>query len=117
MDALMVDYKNKIVDVALKIDEFEHTEELLFAINADSKLLKRDSEMMLKGYQLILLALQSDITLQRNTLFATMVEVKKQYRMLHNFKNTASDMCAITLAINHIKHLLKVKKLKQQLFK
>ena len=64
--------------------------------------------MMLKGYQLILLALQSDITLQRNTLFATMVEVK-QYRMLHNFKNTASDMCAITLAINHIKHLLKVK--------
>lgn len=117
MDALMIDYKNEILDVAFNIDEFEHTEELLLAINTDSKQLKRDTEMVLKGYQLILLALQSDITLQRNTLFATMLEVKRQYRMLHNFKNTASDMCAITLAVNHVRHLLKVKKLQQQLSK
>ncbi|MEB9610019.1 hypothetical protein P4J23_08155 [Bacillus cereus] len=117
MDALMIDYKNEILDLALNTDGFEHMEELLIVINTNSKLMQLDTEMVLKGYQLILLALQHDITLQRHTLFTTMLEAKRRYGMLHNFKNTASDMCAITLAINQVRHLLKVTKLKQQLFK
>lgn len=117
MDALMNKYKNEILDLALNIDGFEHVEELLIAINTNSKLMQLDTEMVLNGYQLILLVLQHSIALQRNTLFATMLEVKRQYRMLHNFKNTASDMCAITLAINHVRHELKVTKLKQQFYK
>ncbi|PEA67723.1 hypothetical protein [Bacillus toyonensis] len=117
MDALMIDYKNEVLDLVLNTDGFEHMEELLIAINTNSKLMQLDTEMVLKGYQLILLVLQHSIALQRNTLFATMLEVKKQYRMLHNFKNTDSDMCAITLAVNHVRHELKFKKLKQQLFK
>ncbi|AJH65701.1 hypothetical protein bcere0016_40560 [Bacillus cereus 95/8201] len=114
MDASMIDYKNKILDLALNIDGFEHMEELLIAINTNSKLMQLDTEMVLKGYQLILLVLQHNIAVQCNTLFATMLEVKRQYRMLHNFKNTASDMCAITLTINHVRHELKVKKLMRQ---
>lgn len=114
MDALMNKYKNEILDLALNIDGFEHVEELLIAINTNSKLMQLDTEMVLNGYQLILLVLQHSIALQRNTLFATMLEVKRQYRMLHNFKNTASDMCAITLAINHVRHELKVNKLMRQ---
>ncbi|MCC2437285.1 hypothetical protein AB1I91_07685 [Bacillus paranthracis] len=103
--------------MALNIDGFEHMEELLIAINTNSKLMKLDTEMVLQGYQLILLALQQDTTLKRHTLFTTMLKVKRRYGMLHNFKHTALDMCAITLAINQVKHLLKVTKLKQQLFK
>ncbi|HFJ9456972.1 TPA: hypothetical protein ACGW7F_002164 [Bacillus cereus] len=114
MDALMTEYKKEILNLALNTDGFEHMEELLIAINTNSKLMQLDTEMVLKGYQLILLVLQDNIALQRNTLFATMLEIKRQYRMLHNFKNTASDMCAITLTINHVRHELKVKKLMRQ---
>jgi len=114
MDTLMIDYKNEILNLAFNIDGFEHIEELLIAINTNSKLMQLDTEMVLKGYQLILLILQHSFALQRNTLFATMLEVKKQYRMLHNFKNTDSDICAITLAVNHVRHELKVKKLMRQ---
>lgn len=114
MDALMTKYKNEVLDLALNIDGFEHKEELLIAINTNSKLMQLDTEMVLKGYQLILLVLQHNMALQCNTLFATMLEVKRQYRMLHNFKNTDSDICAITLAVNHVRHELKVKKLMRQ---
>ncbi|PGT92229.1 hypothetical protein COD18_15460 [Bacillus cereus] len=114
MDASMIDYKNKILDLALNIDGFEHMEELLIVINTNSKLMQLDTEMVLKGYQLILLVLQHNIVLQCNTLFATMLEVKRQYRMLHNFKHAPVDMCAITLAVNHIRHELKFKKLMRQ---
>ncbi|CGF78011.1 hypothetical protein IQ781_21725 [Bacillus sp. N447-1] len=117
MDSSIIDYNNEILDLALNIDGFEHMEELLIAFNTSTQLMRFDTEMVLKGCQLILLALQHDITLQRHTLFATMLEVKRRYGVLHKFKHTASDMCAITLAINQVKHLLKVTKLKQQLFK
>ncbi|PHD29922.1 hypothetical protein [Bacillus wiedmannii] len=114
MDALMIDYKNEILDLALNTDGFEHMEELLIAINTSTQLMRLDTEMVLKGYQLILLALQHDITLQRHTLFTTMLAVKRRYGMLYNFKNTASDMCAITLTINHVRRVLNVKKLMRQ---
>ncbi|PGE12054.1 hypothetical protein COM54_07440 [Bacillus toyonensis] len=117
MDALMTEYKKEILNLALNTDGFEHMEELLIAINTNSKLMQLDTEMVLKGYQLILLLLQDNIALQRHTLFTTMLEVKRRYGMLYNFKHTASDICAITLAINQVKHLLKVTKLKQQLYK
>ncbi|ENJ6135011.1 hypothetical protein AB1Z82_001106 [Bacillus cereus] len=117
MDALMTEYKNEILNLALNIDGFEHMEELLITINTPTQLMRFDTEMVLKGCQLILLGLQHDITLQRHTLFTTMLEVKRRYGMLHNFKHTALDMCAITLAINQVKHLLKVTKLKQQFYK
>ncbi|WP_217994274.1 hypothetical protein [Bacillus thuringiensis] len=114
MSGSMIDYKNEILDLALNTGGFEHMEELLITINTPTQLMRFDTEMVLKGCQLILLALQHDITLQRHTLFTTMLEVKRRYGMLHNFKHTASDMCAITLAINQVKHLLKVKKLMRQ---
>ncbi len=117
MDALMTKYKHEILDLALNTDGFEHMEELLITINTPTQLMRFDTEMVLKGCQLILLALQHDITLQRHTLFTTMLEVKRRYGMLHNFKHTALDMCAITLVINQVKHLLKVTKLKQQFYK
>lgn len=62
MDALMTEYKNEILNLALNTEEFEHMEELLIAINTNSKLMQLDTEMVLKGYQLILLVLQHSIT-------------------------------------------------------
>ncbi|EJP85994.1 hypothetical protein [Bacillus cereus] len=68
MCSLMTQYKNEILDLALNTDGFEHLEELLIAVNTNSKLMQLNTEMVLKGYQLILLVIQHNNALQRNTL-------------------------------------------------
>lgn len=106
--------KNKVLDLAMNINDFKHMDELIVAVGSDISLMNSDTDLVLHGFYLVLLELQRDSTLQRQSLLSTMLEVKKQYGMLTMFKHTAIDMCAITLAINHVRLLLKLKQIKQK---
>ncbi|WP_349346498.1 hypothetical protein [Priestia megaterium] len=106
--------KNKVLDLAMSINDFKHMNELMVAIDSELQLMKSDTDLVLHGFYLVLSELQKDSTLQRVSLLSTMLEVKKRYGVLTMFKHTAIDMCGITLAINHVRMLLKLKRLKQK---
>lgn len=106
--------KNKVLDLAMNINDFKHMDELVVAMDSELQLMKSDIDLVLHGFYLVLSELQKDITLQRGSLLSTMVEVKKRYGVLTMFNHTAIDMCGITLAINHMRLLLKLKRLKRK---
>jgi len=102
--------RNQILNTALNIEGFKHFNELK-KVSGYCHLATRDKNMMLQGFILILSELENDISLQHNTLLATMINVKKQYGVLTKFKHTMADMCAITLAIANVRTRLTFKSL------
>lgn len=109
--------KNKLIDIAISIDEFNHIEELILLINRKTPYFDSMTEMkrVFNGFELVLCELKDDISLQRDTFYQTILNVRNNYAVLNRHKHTSMQMNAITLAIAHVKYCLKMKRFKEQM--
>jgi hypothetical protein len=106
--------KNLIIDTAISIDGFKHVESVIDMINAKSALKVSESEAILSGFMLILQELDDDVSMQRESLYHTMLNVKNQFAMRNRHRHTAMQLHAITIAIAHVRDCNKMRKMKQQ---
>lgn len=91
--------KNIILDTARGIEGFTNVEELIEAINYKSAFIKLEEKQIFEGFMLILWELEDDITLQRNTFYQTMLNVKNQFAVRNRHRHTAIQMNVITLSL------------------
>ncbi|MDF0727250.1 hypothetical protein PY093_11125 [Cytobacillus sp. S13-E01] len=106
--------KNYILDTAIGIKGFKHIEGVIEAINTKSALMASEDKSIQDGLWLILLEIEDDITLQRDTWYQTMLNVRNQYALRNRHNHTALQMNAITLAIAHVRDCMKLKRLRKQ---
>ncbi|MFD4058824.1 hypothetical protein [Streptomyces californicus] len=99
------------------MDDFKHTDELLIAMGGNSVFMRnganRKTDRVLNGFYLMLHIIQQDPTLQKHTLYATMLNVKR-YLFRYNESLPVDGMNDIVIAINHVSYMLTVLRAKQR---
>ncbi len=103
---------NRLLDMAQSLEDFKHYEELLAAIELNSVMY--DTDYTMNGLRIVLEELHDDISLQRDTLLKTMLNVRNQYAIRCKFRHTMYDMCSLGIAINHVKRLLDIQRNKRK---
>ncbi|WP_377887972.1 hypothetical protein [Alkalihalobacillus sp. R86527] len=104
--------KEEILNKAKAVDEFNHMEELLAALegNSHSKIVS-DHEIHY-GFKVILDVIANDNTVQRDTLLATALFIKRNYGVMTGFKYRLKKLNAISLTVNHVMYRLKHQQIK-----